>query len=59
MSEYIKGSGFSSEELEKMRGEFVSRYCESRGWDENHLTAEQLLEIREQREWKSPGLIKS
>jgi hypothetical protein len=38
------------------RGAFVLRYCISKKWDHNNLTAEQVLEIKSQKGWKSPNL---
>jgi hypothetical protein len=37
------------------RGEFVRTYCVDRGWDPDHLTIEQLLEVRAQPGWKQPS----
>jgi hypothetical protein len=38
----------------KARDAFVRKYCAERGWDPEHISIEQLLDIREQEGWKNP-----
>ena len=34
------------------RDRVADRICAERGWDKNHLTIEQVLEIRKDPDWK-------
>jgi hypothetical protein len=36
------------------RDSFIRDYAETKGWDVNKLTFEQVLEIRKQEGWKNP-----
>ena len=42
-----------------LREKFITEYARKKGWDKNHLTPTQLLEIVEQKAYKNPGIIKS
>ena len=56
--ELLKG-GQSVEQVntEKLREQFVNRYCSKYGWKVNELTPEQLNEIRSQKEYQNPNMI--
>lgn len=32
---------------------FVVKYCEAKGWDPEELSLDQIMEIRQQLEWKA------
>ena len=48
----------SQEEVDflQKRGEFFKKYCEEKGWptDPEKLSIKQILEVREQEDWKNP-----
>jgi hypothetical protein len=50
-------SGLNKEEISLLRERFITKYCKEKGWDQQTLTTEQLLEISQNREYKNPGLI--
>jgi len=57
--EKIVHMGTNAEEVQRVvtaRGAFTLAYMERMGWgtDPGQLTIEQILEIREQPEWKNP-----
>ncbi len=57
--ELIKSSNsLTKEEMILLREKFITDYSKKRGWDKNNLLPDQLIEIVEQREYKSPGLLK-
>lgn len=56
----IKGnSTLSTIDMSILREKFIIDYSKEKGWDESNLTQNQLLEIIEQPQYKSPGMIKS
>lgn len=55
----IKDKKLSDSDTKEMRETFVYNYCINKGWDVANLTFEQVLEIREHKEWKTPGILKS
>ena len=36
------------------RDSFIRKYAETKGWDVNNLTMDQIFEIRKQGGWKNP-----
>ncbi len=52
-----KSSGLSDQELNMLREKFIIDYVEKRGWERQKLTTEQLIEIKEQKGYKTPGII--
>jgi len=48
----------SKEDINMLREKFINEYSRKKGWDKNNLTPNQLLEIVEQKDYKSPGLLK-
>lgn len=56
-AELIKDTKISEMDLIELREKFVSKYCESKGWDKTNLDFEQVMEIRSHSQWKNPGLI--
>ena len=52
-----KSTGLSHAEIEMLREQFVSQYANNKGWDRTKLTTEQLIEIKDQKGYKTPGLI--
>lgn len=57
--ENIKDSVLSQEELNLLREKYVIEYAKQKGWNPNELTTNQMLEIVNTKEYKSPGLILS
>ena len=45
------------EDIKLLREKFVQDYARKKGWDSSNLTPNQLLEIVEQKGYKSPLLI--
>lgn len=52
----------NNEEIEKiknliyLRVEFSKKYAKNKGWSFDNLTMEQIIEIRNQEEWRNPQL---
>jgi tRNA 2-selenouridine synthase SelU len=59
MSTLIKNETLSEATIIELREHFVNTYCQQQGWDKYNLTFEQVLQIREHKEWKSPGMLRS
>lgn len=53
----IKNETISEKEIELLREQFKKDYATKKGWNYNKLTTEQMIEITQQKGWKSPGLI--
>jgi hypothetical protein len=51
-------SNLSTDDINMLREKFVSEYARKKGWDNSNLSPNQMLEIVEQKEFKSPGLLK-
>jgi hypothetical protein len=51
------GQSVEQNNTEKLREQFVNKYCNKNGWDVNNLTPEQLNEIKSQREYQNPNMI--
>lgn len=51
-------NNLGKDDLSLLREKFISEYARKKGWDKNHLTPEQLLEIVQQKSYQSPGLIR-
>jgi len=56
-AELIKDVKLSVNDVIELRENFVSMYCNEKGWDKSNLDFEQVLEIRSHSQWKNPGLI--
>lgn len=56
---FIKNKQLPEEDLNFLREKFVSDYSRKKGWDLNNLSTTQMLEIVDQKEYKSPGLMLS
>ena len=58
-SEYdmLKSGSKEQFDVNQIRERILSKYCISRGWDPSNLTPEQLNEIKNQKEYKNPGII--
>lgn len=56
-TELIKDVKLSDIDIITLRENFVTHYCQSRGWDKTNLDFEQIMEIRSHSQWKNPGLI--
>lgn len=52
-------NNLSKDDLTMLREKFINEYSRKKGWDKNHLTPEQLLEIVQQKGFSNPGIIKS
>lgn len=49
----------SESETVDLRERFKVQYAQSKGWDVNNLSIEQLNEIYSDKRWKNPGLLLS
>lgn len=62
-AELIKHStiekNFSVNEILSLREDFVTQYCNFKGWDRQNLTVEQVSEIRTKKQWINPGMLNS
>jgi hypothetical protein len=45
---------FGTADIITKRQKFSTEYCKKKGWDINNLTTDQIMEIRDQEEWKNP-----
>ena len=50
-------TNISKQELDMLREKFLSEYVRKKGWNKSNLSPEQMLEIIEQKGYKSPCLI--
>lgn len=56
--EMIKNNdGLSAEEISLLREKFISEYSKKKGWNPKELSTTQMLEIINEKGYKSPGLI--
>lgn len=55
----IKNETISEKDVKMLREKFKIDYAMSKGWDPLNLTTEQMIEITQQKGWKSPGLLLS
>lgn len=55
----IKNEVISEKEIELLREKFKVKYAKNKGWDPNNLNTEQIIEITQQKGWKTPGLLLS
>jgi len=55
----IKNETISEKDVKMLREQFKVNYSLSKGWDPLNLTSGQLIEITQQRDWKTPGLLLS
>lgn len=55
----IKNETISEKELELLRENYKVKYAKSKGWDPDNLKPEQIIEITQQKNWKTPGLLLS
>lgn len=53
----IKNDNISSEEITLLREKFISEYSKKKGWNPKELSTNQMLEIINQKEYKTPGII--
>jgi len=53
----IKNTTLNENEVNLLREQFKSNYAKIKGWDPSNLTTEQMIEITQQKDWKSPGLL--
>jgi hypothetical protein len=56
-SDFIKNSGLTDTEISLLREQFIVTFVRQKGWDLTSLTNEQLAELKEQKGYKTPGLI--
>ena len=52
-------NNLSTDDVNMLREKFISEYARKKGWDKSNLSPNQLLEIVEQKGYKSPGIILS
>ena len=57
MAELIKNTGLSLEETTLLRERFIIDYSKEKGWNHKELTTQQMLEIANQKGYKTPGLL--
>lgn len=55
----IKNEALSDKDISMLKENFLIEYCKKKGWDKNNLSVEQLLEISNKKEYKTPGMLKS
>jgi hypothetical protein len=56
----IKGSeSLTQNEISILREKFLNKYSKEKGWNPDNLTANQMLEIVSQKEYKTPNLLLS
>jgi len=53
----IKNETLTESDVNMLRERFKVKYAKTKGWDPYNLTSEQLIEITQQKDWKSPGLL--
>jgi hypothetical protein len=53
----IKNEALPKDESLLLREKFISEYSKKKGWNPKELSADQMLEIVSQREYRSPGII--
>lgn len=49
----------SEDEMKMLRENFIEKYASEKGWNPRNLTEDQLMEIKNKREYKNPGLMLS
>ena len=54
MAELIKNTGLSSEETTLLREKFIIGYSKEKGWNHKELSTQQMLEIANQKQYKTP-----
>lgn len=52
-----KNVNISESEIIQLRDNFTNEYINEKGWDQNNLTFEQVMEIRSNVKWKNPHLM--
>lgn len=52
-----KNVNISESEIIQLRDNFTNKYINEKGWDQNNLTFEQIMEIRSNVKWKNPHLM--
>ena len=57
MAELIKNTGLSIEETTLLRERFIIDYSKEKGWNHKELSTQQILEIANQKQYKTPGLL--
>lgn len=58
-AELIKNETLSEVQILELREHFVNTYCSQLGWDKYNLSFEQVMQIREHKQWKTPGMLTS
>lgn len=54
----LKGNEYlTKEEVTLLREKFISEYSKSKGWNSKELSTIQMLEIVNQKQYKTPSLI--
>lgn len=53
----IKTESLPQDEIILLRERFINEYSKKKGWNPNELTTNQMLEITNQRGFKTPGII--
>jgi hypothetical protein len=57
MEKIFKNSALTQEDTTLLREKFIVEYSNNKGWNHKELTAQQMLEIVNQKEYKTPGII--
>jgi hypothetical protein len=57
MAELIKNTGLSIEDTTLLREKFIIDYSKEKGWNHKELSTQQMLEIANQKQYKTPGLL--
>lgn len=59
MESLLKNEKITESEIKMLREKFKVKYAISKGWDPLNLTTEQMIEITQQKGWRTPGLLLS
>jgi hypothetical protein len=57
MAEIIKSTALTTEETTLLREKFIVEYSKEKGWNHKELSTQQMLEIANQKQYKTPGLL--
>ncbi len=60
MENLIKSTNnLNKEDMNILREKVISEYARKKGWNKDNLTPNQMLEIVQTSEYKSPGMLNS
>ena len=53
----LREGGLSEKDMILLQEKFIIEYAKKKGWDTNFLTQEQLLEIKQQKQFQTPIVL--